>query len=91
MGTLKSVFQNADFPLIQCCKPITKYETSFAQCFSTLLRGGRGWKHKNVQIAVFPIIFIIDCLKKTDKLTCSILRLFVLNDFEGMQLAIKSL
>ena len=28
---------------------------------STLLRGRRGQKHKIVQIAVFPIIFVSDC------------------------------
>ena len=28
----------------------------FAYCSSTLFRGGRGEKHKTVQIAVFPII-----------------------------------
>ena len=45
---------------MQCCEPITWLDASFAHCFSTLLRGGRGEKHKIVQIAVFPIIFFTD-------------------------------
>ena len=45
---------------IQCCEPITLLDASFTHCFSTLLRGGRGEKHKIVQITVFPIIFVTD-------------------------------
>ena len=48
-------------PPIQCCKPTTLLDASFAHCSSTLLRVGRGDKHKIVQIAVFPIIFVTDC------------------------------
>ena len=35
-------------------------DANFAHCSSTLLRGERGDKHKIVQIAVFPIIFVTD-------------------------------
>ena len=50
-----------------------------------------GQKHKIVQIAVFPIIFVNDYLKKLKNLKCGILHLLVLNQIEGMQLPIKNL
>ena len=50
-----------------------------------------GQKHKIVQIAVFPIIFVNDYLKKLKNLKCGILYLLVLNQTEGMQLPIKNL
>ena len=45
---------------------ITLLDTSFAQCSSTLLRAGRGEKHKIVQITVFPIHFGTDSSLKTE-------------------------
>ena len=65
--------------------------TSFAQCSSTLLRGGRGEKHKIFQIAVFPIIFVTDGLKNMQSFKCSILPLLILNQTEGMCFPITSL
>ena len=44
-------------------------ETSFAHCSSTMLRRGRGKKHKIVQIAVFSIIFVSDCSRIWQKFT----------------------
>ena len=61
MRIQKSVFKNPLSPPIQCCEPIKQLDTSFAHCFSILLRGGRGQKYEIVQIAVFPIIFVTDC------------------------------
>ena len=78
-------------PPIQCCEPITSLDASFTRCFSTLLRGGRGQKHQIAQIAVFPIIFVTDCLKKSEKFKCSILQLYFFNHLEGKQLPITSL
>ena len=91
MGILNSLFKNSPSPPTQCFKPITELDASFAHCFSTLLRGGRGEKHKIALVAVFPIIFVTDCLKNSEKHKCSILQLVVLNHFEGMQLPITSL
>ena len=67
MGILKSLFKNTHSRPIQCCEPTTYFDASFAHCFSTLLRGGRKWKHENVQITAFPIIFVTGCLKKSEK------------------------
>ena len=75
-------------PPIKCCKLITLLDASFAHCSSTLLRGGRGEKHKIVQIAVFPIIFVTDCLKNLQNLKCGILELLILSQIEGMHLPI---
>ena len=61
MGILKRVFKIPPLPLYKCCEPITLLDASFAHYSSTLFRGGRGEKHKIVQIAVFPIIFVTDC------------------------------
>ena len=91
MRILKSVFKNPPSPPIQCCEPIALLDASFVHCFSTLLRGGRRQRHETVLIAVFPITFVTDCLKKSEKNKCSILQLVVLNHFEGMQLPITSL
>ena len=81
------------FPLspIQCWEPITLLDASFAHCSSTLLRGGRGEKHKIVQIAVFPIIFVTDCLKNLQSFKYGILLLLILNQIEGMYLPIMPL
>ena len=86
----KCVSSSPSLP-IQCCKPITLLDASFAHCYSTLLRGGRGEKHKIVQIAVFPIIFVTDCLKNLQNDKCGILQLLILNQVEGMCLSIASL
>ena len=53
--------KNSPSPPIQFCKPITLLDASFAHCSSTLLRETRGKKHKIVQIAGFPIIFVTEC------------------------------
>ena len=55
---LKSPSPPLPFSSIQCCDPITLLDASFDYCNSTLFRRGRGKKHKIVQIAVFPIIFV---------------------------------
>ena len=64
MGILKSVFKIPPSPPIQCCELIILLNASFVHCSSTFLRRGRGEKHKIVQIAVFPIIFVIDHKRK---------------------------
>ena len=76
---------------MQCCEPITLLDASFTHCPSTLLKGARGEKHKIVQIAVFPIIFVTDCLKNLQNLKCGILELLILSQIEGMHLPIKCL
>ena len=76
---------------MQCCEPITLLDASFAHCSSTLLRRGRGEKHKIVQIAVFPILFANDYLKNLQSLKCGILELLILSQIEGMHLPITSL
>ena len=52
---LKSMFKN--LPL------------SFPHCFTMMLRGERGKKQKIVQIAVFPVFFVTDCLKNPENLS----------------------
>ena len=95
-----------DFPIelnrkkvTELCDFVTWLDTSFAHCSSTLLRGGggggggrraEGEKHI-VQIAVFPIIFVTDCLKNLQNLKCGILELLTLSQIEGMDLPITSL
>ena len=74
----------------QFCEPITLLDASFAHCSSTLFRGGRGEKHKIVQTAVFPIIFVTDCLQNLLNLKCGILLLFILNQIQVMYLPITS-
>ena len=76
---------------MQCCELITLLDESFAHCSSTLLRGGTGEKHKIVQIAVFPIIFVTDCLKNLQNFKSGILLLFILNQIEGIYLPITLL
>ena len=61
----------------------------FCLLFLTLLRGGK--RRKVFQIAVFPIKFATDCLKKSEKLKCSILQMVALNCLECMKLPITSL
>ena len=91
MGILNSLFKNPPSPPTQCWKPITYLDGSFAHCCSTLLRRGRGEKHEIALIAVFPIIFVTDCLKKLEKRKCSILQLVVLNDLGDIILPVTSL
>ena len=74
-GNFKKCVENFPSPPIQCCEPITLLDASFAHYSSTLSRGGRGEKHKIVQIAVFPIIFVTDCLKNLQNFKCGILLL----------------
>ena len=50
-----------------------------------------GEKHKIVQIAVFPKIFVTDCLKNRQNLKSGILELLILIQIEGMHLPITSL
>ena len=57
----------------------------------TLLKGRKGEKQKIVQIAAFPIIFVTDCLENLQNFKCGILQLLILNQIEGMHLAITSL
>ena len=64
---------------------------SFAHCSSTLLGGGRGEKHKIIQMAVFPIIFVTDCLKNLQNFKCCYLLLLILSESKGMYLPITSL
>ena len=58
-------------------QPITLLDARFAHCSSTWLRRGRGEKHKIVQIAVYPIIFVTDC---------SLCSLFITSLHAGLQL-----
>ena len=90
-GNFKKCFKNPHSPPIQCCKPITLLDGSFGHCSSILLRGGWGEKHKIVQIAVFPIIFVTDFLKNLQDLKCSISELLFFNQIERMHLRIASL
>ena len=73
-GNFKKCVWNFASPPIQCWEPIalldasfvhweptTLLDASFAHCSSTWLRRGRGEKHKIVQIAVYPILFVTDC------------------------------
>ena len=87
MGILKSVFK---IPTLPIYKPIALLGTSFAQFSSTLLRGERRGKHKIVQIVVFPIIFVTDCLKNLQNFRCGILLLLILNQIEVIYLPITS-
>ena len=73
MGILKSVFKILPLPYT-ILEPITLLEASFAHFSSTLLRGGRGEKHKIVQTTVFPIIFVTHCLKNLKNFKCGILQ-----------------
>ena len=66
-------------------------DASFTHCSSTLLRGRRGEKHKIVQIEVFPIIFVTDCLKNLQNFKRGILQLLISDQIEGMHLPITSL
>ena len=50
-----------------------------------------GEKQKTVQIAVFSVIFVTDCLKNLEKLKCGISELLILSQIEGMHLPITSL
>ena len=73
-GNFKKCVWNFASPPIQCWEPIalldasfvhweptTLLDASFAHCSSTWLRRGRREKHKIVQIAVYPILFVTDC------------------------------
>ena len=84
MGIWKSAFKILS-------SSITLLDASFTHCSPTLLRGGRGEKHKTVQIAVFPIIFVTNCLKNLQNLKCGILVWLILSQIEGIHLPIKSL
>ena len=48
-------------------------------------------KHKIVQIAVFPIIFVTDYLKNVQNWKCSIIEMLIQSQIEGMHLPITSL
>ena len=73
----------------RCCKKLKKILNSFKK---EIRKGvpqnwgggggghwGEGEKQKIVQIVVFPIIFVTDCLKKSKNFKCDILLLIVLN------------
>ena len=55
MGILKSVFKNRPLSPYTMLRTHSTGCQSFAHSFSTLLRGGRGYKHEIALIAVFPI------------------------------------
>ena len=63
----------------------------FCSLFLNIVNRGRGEKHKIVQIALFPIIFVTDCLKNLQNFKCDILQLLILNQIEDMYLPITSL
>ena len=65
----KKYVQNSPSLTIQCWEPKTWLCVTFAHCFSTFLRERRSQKHKIGKIAVFPILFITRCLKKSEKLS----------------------
>ena len=71
--------------------PITLLDASYVHWSSTLFRGGRAEKHKIVQTAVFPIIFVTDCLKNLQNLKCDISELLIFSQIEGIHLPITSL
>ena len=48
-------------------------------------------KHKIVQIAVFPVIFVTDCLKNLQNFKRVILLFGILNQIAGMYLSIAPL
>ena len=60
-GNFQNYFQKSSSPTKECWEPMTQLDESFARCFSSLLRGERGWKHEINQIAVFAVIFVTDC------------------------------
>ena len=91
MRNLKSVFKHSPSLPTQCCEPIALLDASFAHCFSTLVSRKRGEKSKVVQVAVFPITFVTDCLKNQQNFKCGILLLLILNQIEAMYLPITSL
>ena len=91
MRNLKSVFKNSPSPPIQCCEPIGLLDARFAHCCSTLVSRRRGEKNKVVQVAVFSITFVTDCLKNQQNFKCGILLLLILNQIEAMYLPITSL
>ena len=88
---LKMCVENVPSHPLQYCEPITFPDASFANCSSTLFRGGRGEKHKTFEIAVFPIIFVTTSLKNLQRLKCSILEVLLWSQIEGMHLPIESL
>ena len=55
------------------------------------MRGGREEKHKAVQITVFPIDFVTDCLENLQNFKSASLLLLILNEIEVMWLHITSL
>ena len=63
-------------------------DASFTHCSSTSLRGVRGEKHEIVQIAVYPIVLVTDCLKNSQNFNCGNLQLLILNQIGGMHLPI---
>ena len=74
MGILKSISENPKNPSspISYCEQIPQLDTNFAHCFSTLLRGGKRKKQEIIQVAVFPVISIPDCLKIMKNFKCDI-------------------
>ena len=89
-ANFKRCVPNFPSPPVHCCKPITLLDARFTHCSSTLLRIGRVEKHKIVQIALFPIIFVPDCLKNMKNFECGILQLLIFDQIEGMHLPITS-
>ena len=75
MRILKIVFKISPLHLYNA-EPITLLDASFTHCSSTFLSGGRGEKHKIVQIAAFPIT-VTDCLKNQQSFNSGILHLLI--------------
>ena len=77
--------------------PDTMFRTHNIACrklyllFLNIVKRGKEEKHKIVQIAVFPTIFVNDCLKNLQNLKWGILKLLLLSQIEGMHLPITSL
>ena len=59
--------------------------------FLNIVKRGKRRETENCPIAVFPILFVSDCLKNLENLECGILELLILSQFEGMYLPITSL
>ena len=57
--------------------------------YLNIVKWGKGEKNKIVQIPVFPILFVTDCLKKSEKLS-EYLKLVNEHQIIGMHLSITS-
>ena len=71
--------------------PAANFIDTFCSLFLNIVNRGKWVETQIAQIALFPITFATDCLKKCERFKCSILLLLILNRFEGKQLPITLL